>query len=100
MRKRKCRLTEEEVSIHNEATRLRKMTDWQLVTAFRLAGEQERCAEGRQPAREAAEETGVRKNTPEIRMLLKAVSGGTIKGIGGATSYKITKYARETGLVE
>lgn len=40
-KKRKCRYTAEELAIHEEAVRLRKMTDRQLVTEFHRAAEQE-----------------------------------------------------------
>ena len=37
-KKRKCRYTPEETAIHEEAVRLRRMTDRQLVEAFHKAG--------------------------------------------------------------
>ena len=40
-KKRKCRYTAEELAIHEEAVRLRKMTDRQLVEEFHRAAEPE-----------------------------------------------------------
>lgn len=40
-KKRKCRYTQEELTIHEEAVRLRKMTDRQLVEEFHRAAEPE-----------------------------------------------------------
>ena len=36
-KKRNCRRTPEEIAIHEEAVKLRKMTDEQLVMAFRAS---------------------------------------------------------------
>lgn len=99
MKKRKCRMTKEETSIHEEAVKLRKMTDHQLVTAFRLAGDREMPLRKQEVAQGDTKKTGAKKNTPEVKMLLDAISEGKIKGVGGATSYKIAEYAREMGLI-
>lgn len=77
--KRNCRRTEEERRIHNEAVRLRKMTDEQLVAATRRAPEP------------AADHLGT---------LLAGLSAGECRGVKGATVYKIIEYARERGLLE
>ncbi len=77
MSKKKCRLTENELAIHNEAVRLRKMTDAQLVATFEKAGN---------------------KNNG-VNRLLKALEEGKCKGIGGGTVYKITQFAKELNLI-
>ncbi|KAB0577248.1 hypothetical protein EI53_01275 [Fusobacterium naviforme] len=94
-KKRKCRMTPEEISIHNEATRLRKMTDQQLVTAFRLAGEPDMRSGASQVGQNASKE----ENTNGVEKLLNALSEGKCKGIKGATTFKIAELAREMGLM-
>lgn len=98
-KKRKCRMTPEEISIHNEATRLRKMTDQQLVTAFRLAGEQDIRSEAAHVGQNAPNEADPTENTNAVERLLNALSEGKCKGIKGATTYKIAELAREMGLM-
>lgn len=98
-KKRKCRMTPEEISIHNEATRLRKMTDQQLVTAFRLAGEPEIRSGASQVGQNAPKEAEPNENTNAVEKLLNALSEGKCKGIKGATTYKIAELAREMGLM-
>lgn len=80
-KKRKCRLTAEELAIHDEAVRLRKMTDKQLVDAFH----------GVMPE-------GMRKRgngTANIEKLLVALENGECKGIKSALAQRIRKYAEE-----
>lgn len=79
--KRNCRRTEEERRIHEEAVRLRKMTDAQLV------------AEVTRPAPEPAKDV-------RLEQLLATLADGACKGVKGATVYKITECARERGLIE
>ncbi len=81
MAKRNCRMTPEERSTHERAVRLRKMTDAQLVAAFDSAG-------GKAPP-------------PDTRLerLIEGLAAGEVKGIRGATLYKVVEYAKERGLV-
>ena len=88
-KKRKCRYTPEELAIHEEAVRLRKMTDAQLVEAFREASEP--------PAMELSDNTT--KDTNHVKKLLDGLARGECKGIKGATVYKIEQYAAEVGLI-
>lgn len=88
-KKRKCRLTPEELAIHNEAVRLRKMTDEQLVTAFRAS---------KSPVSTTFEETP-HENTDGVRKLIEGLARGDCKGVKGATVYKIQQYAEEMGLI-
>lgn len=90
-KKRKCRYTQEELAIHEEAIKLRKMTDKQLVEAFR-----EKDAETPTEA-ENKHETG--KDTNAVENLLQWLSEGKCKGVKGATAYKIAMFASEMGLV-
>lgn len=87
-KKRKCRMTEEELNIHEEAVRLRKMTDRQLVEAFRNA------------PRAFSELTEVEpiNKTNAVTMLLEGLTRGDCRGVKGATAYKIAEYAAEKGL--
>lgn len=88
-KKRKCRYTAEELEIHNEAVRLRKMTDEQLVMAFRGSNS---------PAVDVSE----KEDTPipyGVREFLDGLARGECKGIKGATVYKLMQYAEEVGAI-
>lgn len=98
-KKRKCRFTAEELAIHEEAVRLRKMTDRQLVEEFHRAAEEETVVRTSTEAQAATEEADPNENTPAIEKLLNALSEGKCKGIKGATVYKITEFAKEMGLI-
>lgn len=87
-KKRKCRMTEEELIIHEEAVRLRKMTDRQLVEAFRNAP---------RALSELTEAEPINK-TNAVTMLLEGLTRGDCRGVKGATAYKIAEYAAEKGL--
>ena len=88
-KKRKCRYTTEELEVHNEAVKLRKMTDEQLVMAFRGANSSSCDVLEDKPS----------KPSDGIRKLLDGLSRGDCKGIKGATVYKLTQYAEEVGLI-
>lgn len=79
--KKKAKMTTNERATHDEAVRLRKMTDFQLVNAFRAAG-------GQMPE-------------PDTRLeqLIEGLATGEVKGIKGGTVYKIEAYARERGFI-
>lgn len=98
-KKRKCRFTVEELAIHEEAVRLRKMTDRQLVEEFHRAAEEETTVGTSTEVQAATEEANPNENTPAIEKLLNALSEGKCKGIKGATVYKITEFAKEMGLI-
>ena len=97
-KKRKCRYTAEELAIHEEAVRLRKMTDRQLVEEFHRAAEPETAVMA-DVAQAASEEADPNENTSAVQKLLNALSEGKCKGIKGATVYKITEFATEMGLI-
>lgn len=88
-KKRKCRLTEDEVAIHDMAVRLRKMTDRQLVEAFQNAS-QERTED---------EPTNYTTDTTDLEKLLRGLARGECKGVKSGTVYKISEYARQKGLI-
>lgn len=98
-KKRKCRYTAEELAIHEEAVRLRKMTDRQLVEEFHRAAEPEVSLSSSYEAQDEAEAADPNENTSAIEKLLSALSDGECKGIKGATAYKITQFATEKGLI-
>lgn len=91
--------TAEEKAIHEEAVRLRKMTDRQLVEEFHRAAEPEVSLSPSCEAQDEAEAAGPNENTSAIEKLLSALSDGECKGIKGATAYKITQFATEKGLI-
>ena len=88
-KKRKCRYTPEELAIHEQAVKLRKMTDEQLVMAFRASS----------AASPAASQEEVEKDTDGVKKLIEGLSRGECKGVKGATVYKIQQYAEEMGLI-
>lgn len=91
--------TAEEKAIHEEAVRLRKMTDRQLVEEFHRAAELEVSLSSSHEAQDEAEAADPNENTSAIEKLLSALSDGECKGIKGATAYKITQFATEKGLI-
>ena len=98
-RKRNCRRTPAEQAIHEEAVRLRRLTDRQLVEQFHRAAEQEMAASVPSVARDGAEGDTPIGNTSAVQALLTALAEGKCKGIKGATAYKVAQYAAEMGLV-
>lgn len=98
-KKRKCRYTAEELAIHEEAVRLRKMTDKQLVEEFHRAADTDCVADSRTTSQEVVEKDSSENDTPAIEKLLEGLSEGKCKGVKGATVYKITEFAREMGLI-
>lgn len=98
-RKRKCRYTAEELAIHEEAVRLRKMTDKQLVEEFHRAADTEIAVRVPDMAQNGKNGADPNENTPAVEKLLSALSDGKCKGIKGATAYKIAQFAAEMGLI-
>lgn len=98
-KKRKCRYTAEELAIHEEAVRLRKMTDRQLVTEFHRAAEQETSLNAPDVLAASFEECEEEKNTNGVKTLLEALSAGKCKGIKSGYTYKIAQLAEEMGLI-
>lgn len=95
----KNRYTAEERAIHEEAVRLRKMTDKQLVEGFHRAADAEMAARMPGVAQGGLKEADPNKDTSGVQKLLSALSEGKCKGVKGATSYKIAQFAAEMGLV-
>lgn len=98
-RKGKNRYTAEERAIHEEAVRLRKMTDKQLVEEFHRAADAEIAVRVPDVAQDSPEEADPNKNTSGVQKLLSALSEGKRKGIKGATAYKVAQFAAEMGLI-
>lgn len=98
-KKRKCRFTPEESALHKEATRLRRMSDKQLVEEFHRAAEPEMAVSGPSVAQAGAEAVSPIGNTSALETLLRALSDGKCKGIGSGTVYKIATLAQEMGLM-
>lgn len=98
-KRRKCRYTPEEQAIHDEAVRLRKMTDKQLVEEFHRAAELETALSLPEVAQDSPEAAEPKKYTSDVEKLLSGLSEGKCKGIKGATVYKLTEFAKEMGLM-
>lgn len=88
-KKRKCRLTADELAVHYEAVRLRKLTDAQLVEAFRAVPLGAQASVQDEPS----------NYTGGVEKLLSGLESGAVKGIKGATAFKVRAYASEMGLL-
>lgn len=80
-KKRNCKRTSEEMSIHDEAVKLRKMTDAQLVEKVRSATAQPITTES------------------SIADFIAEFAKADIAGIGKITIEKITVFAQENGYI-
>lgn len=80
-KKRNCRRTSEEMSIHDEAVKLRRMTDAQLVEKV--------CSAAAQPI------------TTENRVadFISEFAKADIAGIGKITIKKLTVFAQDNGYI-
>ena len=96
-KKRKCRMDREEILIHDEAVRLRKMTDRQLVGAFRMAAEDKAKADEARKSKEERKEGD--RQLSGLEIVIQGIADGKIKGVGKVTSYKIAEFAREQGIL-
>lgn len=81
-KKRNCRRTPEEASIHDEAVKLRKMTDVQLVEKVRSASA---VVEQQKPSAKSAAE------------FLEAFANANIPGVGKITLKKMNTFAKDNG---
>ena len=99
VKKRKCRYTAEEQAIHDEAVRLRKMTDKQLVSEFRRQTEAEMATRAPNEALVQCKCDGSSKSTPGVQILLQALADGKCKGIKTGYATKIADFAAELGLI-
>ena len=85
-KKRNCRRTPEEVSIHDEAVKLRKMTDAQLVEKVRPAS----AAASKMPAAQVS-------STKSVAEFLEAFANANIPGVGKITLKKMNTFAKDNG---
>ena len=85
-KKRNCRRTPEEVSIHDEAVKLRKMTDAQLVEKVRSAS----AASSKMPAAQVS-------STKSAAEFLEAFANANIPGVGKMTLKKMNTFAKDNG---
>lgn len=98
-KKRKCRMTPEELAIHEEAVRLRKMTDRQLVETYHRAAEEESTVSPYLVCEAATNVETPTENTSDIQKLLNAILDGKCKGMKSVAAYKIAQLATEMGLM-
>jgi hypothetical protein len=85
-KKRNCRRTPEEVSIHDEAVKLRKMTDVQLVEKVRSAS----ATASNVPAVQES-------STKSAAEFLEAFANANIPGVGKITLKKMNTFAKDNG---
>lgn len=98
-KQKNCICTPTEQVIHEEAVRLRRMTDKQLVELFHRASEPEMAASVPSVTQDGTAAATTIGNTSGVQTLLIALSDGKCKGIKGATAYKVAQFATEMGLV-
>lgn len=98
-KKRKCRMTTEELAIHEEAVRLRKMTDRQLVETYHRAAEEETAVSPSLVGEGAMNGDTPNENTSDVQKLLNAILDGKCKGMASVAAYKIAQLATEMGLM-
>lgn len=98
-KRKKCRYTPEELAIHNEAVRLRKMTDKQLVEEFHRAAEPEMAVSVPSVAQDCPEGDTPIGNTSAVQKLLDGLAEGKCKGIKSGIAYKVAQFAEEQGLI-
>lgn len=96
-KKRKCRYTAEELEVHDLAVKLRKMTDQQLVDAFKDASQNSAHCRQEPPLASGGSDTTT--DVCAVRQLLNELSEGKCKGIGTGTVNKITTYAMDRGMI-
>lgn len=85
-KKRNCRRTPEEVSIHDEAVKLRKMTDVQLVEKVRSAS----AAASKMLAAQVF-------SAKSVTEFLEAFANANIPGVGKITLKKMNTFAKDNG---
>lgn len=90
-KKRNCRRTPEEVSIHEEAVKLRKMTDAQLVEKIRSAS-----AAASKLSTAFQQQASSAKSVAEF---LEAFANANIPGVGKITLKKMNTFAKDNGYV-
>lgn len=98
-KKRKCRMTPEELALHEEAVRLRKMTDKQLVEEFHRAAEPDMVVRAPEVLQDGTEGVTPTEDITDVQKLLSALAEGKCKGIKGGIAYKVAQLATEMGLV-
>lgn len=85
-KKRNCRRTPEEASIHEEAVKLRKMTDVSLSKRFALRLQRQvRCLQHQVSSAKSAAE------------FLEAFANANIPGVGKITLKKMKTFAKDNG---
>jgi len=82
----------EEIAVHEEAVRLRRMTDKQLVEAFHRS-------QSVQAITASVSNQQEENNVSPVGTLLKGLSEGKCKGIGKMTARKISQFATGLGLI-
>lgn len=87
MKKRSCRRTSEEKRLHDEATKIRKMTDEQIC----------RYMEELKTARTEKEEKAADENS--VKVFLEIIKAPEVRGIGKVTIKKLEGVALEHGLI-
>lgn len=97
MKKRSCRMTEEERSLHEQAVRLRKMTDEQLIEHINYLREEAYTAGYAEAERQRPTSPATGKT---LEHFIEELSAGACKGVKSATAYKIEEFARAQGYIE
>ncbi len=94
-KKRNCRRTPKEIIVHEEAVKLRKMTDAQLVEKVRSASAA--VAKTNEAFHDLADSTT--KAAGSIEAFIEAFNNADIAGIGKVTKKKIHTFAKDNGYI-
>lgn len=96
MKKKKYQMTAQERNIHEQAVRLRKMTDAQLIEHIEHI-RRDAYAAGYAEAESVPSEAG--DHDKGVAQFVKELSEGGCRGVKNATAYKIEEFAREKGYI-
>lgn len=96
MKKRKCRMTAGERDLHEQAIRVRKMTDQQLVDHLQHIRD-DAYAAGYAEAEAQATSSPTSEKT--LAGFIEELSNGRCKGVKSATAFKIEEFARTAGYI-
>lgn len=96
MKKRSCRMTAEERDLHEQAVRLRKMTDQQLVDHLKHIQKDAYAAGYAEAEANPIEPQSTGKT---LGAFIADLASGRCKGVKNATAFKIEEFARTEGYI-
>lgn len=86
-------MTPEEIRLHEEAEKIRAMSDQQLAVAFRL------LPDGENGVKNESEESNDKTPSAGVKKLIAALERGEVVGIKSGVTYRIAEKAKQMGLI-